>query len=98
MKTQLYIGELAWNVTESDLEQLVAPHAQVLETRIVTDRDSGRSRGFAFMTVEAENVRELIKTLDGQELSGRALSVTKADDRPGRDRGRSGGPRRRSRH
>jgi RNA recognition motif-containing protein len=98
MQARLFIGNLGWNVSEADLAQLAAPHADVLDTKVITDRDTGRSRGFGFMTVEADNVQDVIRALDGQELDGRAIRVNEAEDRPPRDRGRSGGSRGRDRY
>lgn len=98
MQARLFIGNLGWNVSEADLAQLAAPHADVLDTKVITDRDTGRSRGFGFMTVEADNVQDVIRALDGQELDGRAIRVNEAEDRPPRDRGHSGGSRRRDRY
>jgi RNA recognition motif-containing protein len=98
MQARLFIGNLGWNVSEADLAQLAAPHAEVLDTKVITDRDTGRSRGFGFMTVEADNVQDVIQALDGQELDGRAIRVNEAEDRPPRDRGRSGGSRGRDRY
>jgi RNA recognition motif-containing protein len=99
MQARLFVGNLGWNVSETDLAQLVAPHAEVLDTRIITDRDTGRSRGFGFLTVETENVQEVIQALDGQELDGRAIRVNEAEERPQRSRsGSGGGPRRRDRY
>jgi len=98
MQARLFIGNLGWNVSEADLAQLAAPHAEVLDTKVITDRDTGRSRGFGFMTVETDNVQDVIQALDGQELDGRAIRVNEAEDRPPRDRGRSGGSRGRDRY
>jgi RNA recognition motif-containing protein len=87
MQARLYVGNLGWNVTEADLAQLAAPHGEVLETTVITDRETGRSRGFGFMTIESANVQDVIRALDGQELDGRAIRVNEAEDKPRRDRG-----------
>lgn len=91
MQARLFIGNLGWNVSEADLAQLAAPHGEVLDTKVITDRDTGRSRGFGFMTIETENVQDTIRALDGQELDGRAIRVNEAEDKPRRDGGRSAG-------
>ena len=98
MQARLFVGNLGWNVSETDLAQLAAPHGEVLDTKIITDRDTGRSRGFGFMTIETENVQDVIRALDGQQLDGRAIRVNEAEEKPQRDRGYSGGRGRRDRY
>jgi RNA recognition motif-containing protein len=98
MQARLYVGNLGWNVSEADLAQLGAPHGEVLDTKVITDRETGRSRGFGFMTIESENVQDVIRALDGQELDGRAIRVNEAEDKPRRDRGDSGGRNQRDRY
>lgn len=100
MQARLYVGNLGWNVSEDDLTQLVSAQGTVVDVRIITDRDTGRSRGFGFVTVEADNVQDVISALDGQVLDGRAIRVNEAEDRPPRSggadrggRGRGGGRR-----
>ena len=98
MQARLFVGNLGWNVSEAELAQLAAPHAEVLDTKIISDRDTGRSRGFGFLTIETENVQDTIRALDGQELDGRAIRVNEAEDKPRRDGGGSGGRSRRDRY
>jgi len=98
MQARLFIGNLGWNVSETDLAQLAAAYGEVLDTKIISDRDTGRSRGFGFLTIETENVQETISALDGQELDGRAIRVNEAEDKPRRDGGGSGGRGRRDRY
>ncbi len=98
MQARLFIGNLGWNVSETDLAQLAAPLGEVMDTKIITDRDTGRSRGFGFLTIETENVQDVIRALDGQELDGRAIRVNEAEEKPQRDRGGSGGRGRRDRY
>ena len=98
MQARLFIGNLGWNVSEGDLVQLASPHGEVLDAKIITDRDTGRSRGFGFMTIETDNVQEVIRALDGQALDGRAIRVNEAEERPRRDGGGSGGRSRRDRY
>jgi RNA recognition motif-containing protein len=86
---KLYVGGLAYSVTEKELEELFATEGAVVSTAIIKDRDSGQSKGFGF--VEMADVKEgqnAIKNLNGKELSGRAIMVNQA--RPQEDR-RSGG-------
>ncbi|HEX6291592.1 MAG TPA: RNA-binding protein [Herpetosiphonaceae bacterium] len=94
MQARLFIGNLSWNTTDADLSNLVAPHAEVLDAKVISDRDTGRSRGFGFVTIESDNVQDVIRALDGQDLDGRAIRVNEAEDKPQRDRGFGGGGRR----
>jgi len=91
MQTRLFVGNLSWGVTDADLADLVAPHGDVVDAKVITDRDTGRSRGFGFVTVESDDPPALIAALDGQELDGRAIRVNEAESRPERDRGGYGG-------
>ena len=86
----LYVANLPFTTTEEELAQLFHPYGEIASVRIITDRDTGRSRGFGF--VEMPNAMEAnaaIAELDGTSLGGRALTVSEA--RPREDRG---GPRR----
>ena len=98
MQARLFVGNLGWNVSEADLAQLAAPHGEVLDTKVITDRDTGRSRGFGFLTIETENVQDVIRALDGQELDGRAIRVNEAEDKPQRSGGGSNSRSRRDRY
>lgn len=89
MAMKLYVGGLAYSVTEKELEALFAEQGKVVSAVVIKDRDSGQSKGFGF--VEMDDIKEgqnAIKTLSGKELSGRAIVVNEA--RPQEDR-RSGG-------
>lgn len=93
MQIRLFVGNVSWNVTDQDLADLAAPHGEVVDVKVITDRDTGRSRGFGFVTVEADTPQALIGALDGQELDGRAIRVNEAENKPQRDGGgyRGGG-------
>jgi len=93
MQARLFIGNLSWNTTDADLSEFVGANADVLDAKVITDRDTGRSRGFGFVTIEADSVQDVIRALDGQQLDGRAVRVNEAEERPQRDRGgyRGGG-------
>ena len=91
MAKNLYVGNLPFGTTSEDLEQLFGQHGTVTRAQVMTDRETGRSRGFAFveMTNEGEAERA-ISALNGTDMSGRALNVNEA--RPKTDRGpRPGG-------
>jgi RNA recognition motif-containing protein len=70
MQRRLFVGNLPWSVMDADLSDLVSAHAKVLDTKIITDYETGRSRGFGFVTVETENVQDLIRKLNGQTSRG----------------------------
>src|SRR5579885_655696 len=90
MGRKLYVGNLAYTITDSALEQLFAPHGTVQSAQIIMDRDTGRSKGFGFVEMsndqEAQNA---IKALNGQQVGGRPLTVNEA--RPREERGGGGG-------
>ena len=93
----LYVGNLPHSTTESELRGLFEPHGQVEKVSLVTDRETGRSRGFAFVEMtDAGEAEKAIAALNGTELGGRALKINEAKpktDRPrgGQGFGRSGG-------
>jgi RNA recognition motif-containing protein len=98
MQARLFIGNLSWNTTDADLSDVVSAQAEVLDAKVITDRDTGRSRGFGFVTIESDRVEDVIRALDGQQIDGRAIRVNVAEDKPQRDRGGFGGGDRRSRY
>jgi RNA recognition motif-containing protein len=77
----LYIGNLPWATTEDELRDLFSAHASVLGVRIVTDRQTGRSRGFGFVDVEEADAAAAIDALNGALVGGRSLVVTEAKSR-----------------
>ena len=85
---KLYVGNLSFNTTENELQDLFAAYGAVNEAAIVTDRDTGRSRGFGFVTMSGSAEGEAaIKALDGKEFEGRKLTVNEArarEERPAR--------------
>jgi RNA recognition motif-containing protein len=86
----LYVGNLSFSTTEQDLEELFGQSGQVQSVSIVTDRDTGRSRGFGFVEMDTrESAEAAIRALNGTELDGRSLTVNEA--RPREDRGSRGG-------
>ncbi|HEY0603428.1 MAG TPA: RNA-binding protein [Herpetosiphonaceae bacterium] len=98
MQARLFIGNLSWNTTDQDLADLVAEHAEVRDAKVITDRETGRSRGFGFVTIESDRVQDVIRALDGQSIDGRAIRVNEAEERPQRERGFGGGGERRNRY
>jgi len=85
----IYVGNLSYDLTEKELEELFTDFGSVSATRIITDRQSGRSKGFGFVEMDnkAEG-EEAIKQLDGKEMNGRPLKVNEARPREERPRRR----------
>ena len=91
MGKKLYVGNLGYDVTEADLTQLFSQHGSVVSSAVIMDRDTSRSKGFGFveMSTDAE-AQAAIAALNGQEHSGRALTVNEAKPRPEGGKGRGG--------
>lgn len=90
MGSKLYVGNLSYNTTSSDLEQLCSPHGTVASAEVIQDRDTGRSKGFGFVQMGTDQeAQAAIGALNGQEVDGRALTVNEA--KPRTDGPRSGG-------
>jgi RNA recognition motif-containing protein len=89
MRVKLFVGNLPWSVGDTDLEDLFSPHGEVQSARVITDRDTGRSRGFGFVEMDAKDVAAVISAVNGREIDGRPLRVNEAEDKGG-----FGGPRR----
>lgn len=77
----LYVGNLPWTTTAEDLEQVFGQYGEVLSSRIITDRQTGRSRGFGFVEVKDEDMDSMVSALNGTELGGRVLTVNEAKAR-----------------
>jgi RNA recognition motif-containing protein len=82
MSSNLYVGNLTFNTTSSDLENLFATHGEVIKAQVITDRDSGRSRGFGFVEMgSSESAKTAIEALNGANIDGRQLTVNLARER-----------------
>lgn len=81
MVKTLYVGNIPWSTTESDLEQIFARHGEVLDCRIITERATGRSRGYGFIEVNDEDVEQILEKTNGLEMDGRKLVVNEAKPR-----------------
>jgi RNA recognition motif-containing protein len=92
---ELYIGNLPWSVNDDSLKSLFGAHGNVDRAKVVTDRDTGRSRGFAFVTMNNDaEAQASITALNGTQVEGRAITVRQAEPRQpggGGGGGRSGG-------
>ena len=95
MSNKLFVGNLSFETTENDLQDAFAAHGTVVEANLMTDRVTGRPRGFGFITMgTAEEAQKAIAALNGSQLGGRALTVNVAKPREERAPGGGGGGRR----
>ncbi len=92
MGTKLYVGNLSFNTTENELQELFAQAGTVQEVTLMQDKFTGKSRGFAFVTMSSdEDAQNAISKLNGQTVEGRALTVNEARPREPRPPGGGGG-------
>ena len=88
MNTKIFVGNLSFNTTENDLQDTFAAHGTVTEANLMTDRTSGRPRGFGFVTMSSpEEAQKAIEALNGAMLDGRSLTVNEARPREERSSG-----------
>jgi RNA recognition motif-containing protein len=85
---RIYVGNLSWNTSEDELRDFFAPFGSVTSVSIITDRDTGRSRGFAFVEMDDADAVRAIQEANGKELGGRSLRIDEAQER---QRGGGGG-------
>ncbi len=96
MNNKLFIGNLAYGISDADLQELFAQYGSVTSCSIAKDRDTGRPRGFGFVEMESQAQAEAaIKALNGFEVSGRQISVSVSQPKPRGGGGGGGGGRRR---
>jgi RNA recognition motif-containing protein len=92
MGKKIYVGNLAYGVSSSDLQQMFEAHGTVQSAQVIMDRDTGRSKGFGFVEMDSDQeAQAAIAALNGQQVDGRTLTVNEA--RPREDRGGGGGGR-----
>jgi RNA recognition motif-containing protein len=91
MRKNLYVGNLPFSATEDQLRKLFEAHGVVHSVNLITDRDTGRPRGFGFVEMEVEGANAAIAALDGKEFGGRNLRVNEARERTGGGGGGGGG-------
>jgi RNA recognition motif-containing protein len=84
--TKLYVGNLPFTATEDSVRNLFTPHGTVETLSLITDRDTGRPRGFGFVEMSSADASRAMQALTGQDFGGRALKINEAQDKP-----RSGG-------
>jgi len=89
MSSKLYVGNLSFDTGEAELQELFGSMGEVLTANVITDRDTGRSRGFGFVEMANEaDAQNAIQNLDGKELQGRNLKVNMAKPRENRNNSR----------
>ena len=92
MNTKLYVGNLSYDATENDLQDAFAAFGTVTDVNLITDRATGRSRGFAFVTfANPEAAKAALDGLQGKDVKGRALKISEAREREERGGGGGGG-------
>ncbi len=93
MGSKLFVGGLSWNTTDDSLKTAFEAFGAVREARVILDRDTGRSRGFGFVTFESDDhAREAMNQMNGATVDGRTIRVNEAEDRRGGPGGGGGGP------
>ena len=85
---KLYVGNLPWSITDAELNDLFSEVGEVTSATIITDRDSGRSRGFGFVEMTKDAGQQAIKKLSGHMIDNRSLRVNEANEKPQRERSR----------
>lgn len=92
MSSKLFVGGLSYQTDDYSLKEAFSSFGEVVEARVITDRESGRSRGFGFVSYNTEDcAKEAMSAMDGQELNGRSVRVTLANERAPRTGGYGGG-------
>jgi len=92
MAKKLFVGGLSWDTTDDGLRQAFASYGEITEAKVITDRDTGRSRGFGFVTFDQdEDAKTAISKMNGTNLDGKTIKVNEAQQKSARGGGRSGG-------
>ena len=92
MSNKIFVGGLSWNTDDQGLRDAFVKFGEVDDARVITDRDTGRSRGFGFVTFnDGDSVNKAIEEMDGTNLDGRTIKVNVAQEKPRGDRAPRGG-------
>jgi RNA recognition motif-containing protein len=92
MAKKLFVGGLSWDTTDDGLRQAFASYGEITEAKVITDRGTGRSRGFGFVTFAQDgDAKTAISKMDGTSLDGKTIKVNEAQEKSPRSGGRSGG-------
>lgn len=92
-QNKLYVGNFPYTVDEDQLRELFSPYGEIEDLALIKDRDTGRPKGFGFITFAAQQSAEKALELDGKDLGGRPLKVNVATEKPARSGGGGGGRR-----
>ena len=84
MPKSIYVGNIAFSTSEDDIRNLFAQFGEVNSVKFISDRETGRFRGFGFVEMNDNDAREAVQALNGKELGGRALKVNEAQEREAR--------------
>jgi len=88
---KLYVGNLPWSTDEEELRKMFEEMGDVQSVALITDRETGRSRGFGFVEIDDEGAEKAMSELNGKDIGGRPLRVNEAQDKPRRSGGGGGG-------
>lgn len=94
MSKKIYVGNLPFSANSDEIRELFAAHGTVINVNLISDRETGRPRGFGFVEMEDEDATRAIEAINGTEFGGRTLNVNEARERQGGGRGGRGGGRR----
>ena len=83
MAKTLYVGNLPWSTTDTSLTEAFSAHGAVISSRIITDKETGRSRGFGFVEVEDEDADKMVEAMNNNDFDGRQIVVNEAKPRQG---------------
>ena len=86
MQVKLFVGNLPWSIGDADLEEVFQDLGAVQSARVITDRDTGRSRGFGFVEIQTDDVAAVIQATNGREIDGRQIRVSEAEEKSGGQR------------
>jgi len=89
MQIKLFVGNLPWSVGDAELEDMFRDHGEIESVRVITDRETGRSRGFGFVEMQADDLNAVINATNGREIEGRQVRVNEAEEK-GNSRPRRG--------
>ncbi len=81
MSKNIYVGNLPWSADDAALSEMFSDHGEVISARVITDRDTGRSRGFGFVEMDEASADAAINALNGKDMGGRPLKVNEAQPR-----------------
>ena len=81
MSKSLYVGNLPWSATEEEIRDLFATHGEISSVKLISDRETGRARGFGFVEIDADSAATAVEALDGTSFGGRTLRVNEAQPR-----------------